>query len=167
MNDQTENPLARQLRDQRDAVDAASGESAIEKDFVANGKAQAPDQLKELRNLVQKYVDSYNSQRPTGVPQFMCQGNPPRFTCAAGFKFAATFEGITSLQDYKLRVNVGYHNAARAMHADLPEIQRSEWWYQAYSDDSGFWWRDQDGQYSNEVGKDRAMEALANLVSGS
>jgi len=167
MNDETENSLARQLRDQQDARDAASGKATFENDFIANGKAQAPDELQKLWKLVQEYVDSYKAQRPKDAPDLRCLGKPPNFTCFGGFKYGAKFEGTPTLKDYRLRVSVGYNTSAHVMHASLPEIERLERRYQAYADDSGLWWRDQEGHYTNEAVKDRAMEALADLVSGS
>jgi hypothetical protein len=164
MNDEAENPLAQRLRDQRDARDAASGEAAFEKEFIANGKAQAPGELQKLWKLVQEYVDSYKAQRPEDAPDLRCPGKPPNFTCFGGFKYGAKFEGTPTLEDYQLRVRVGYHDNAHLMHANLPEIHRSEWWYQAYADDSGFWWRNQDRQYTNEVVRDMAMNALGTLL---
>jgi hypothetical protein len=56
MGSETENPLARRLRDQQDDKDLATGRAGLEKDFIVVGKAQAPEHLEEVRGLIQQYM---------------------------------------------------------------------------------------------------------------
>jgi hypothetical protein len=91
------NPLAKRLQEQQDAKDIASGKSALESDFLRNGRARALDEMTAMRNEhLQPEVDSYNADRPATAPGFRLVGTPPRFSCFGGFKFAATFEGVGS-----------------------------------------------------------------------
>jgi len=168
MNGETENPLAKQLRDQQDDRDLATGRAGLEKDFIAAGKAQAPARLVEVWDLVQKYIKSYDAQRTAGTPSLRCPGRPPSFQCIGANKFTASFEGTTGLKEYILRVTVGYHAMTSQNMHNPPKIQRSEWIYQAYADDEDFWWRDPEGdKCTSELVVHRATEALGALITGA
>jgi hypothetical protein len=58
---ETENPLAKRLRDQQDDRDQATGTAGLEKDFFAAGKAQASARLQEVWASVQEYIKSYDA----------------------------------------------------------------------------------------------------------
>lgn len=167
MNGETENPLAKQLRDQQDQRDLATGREGLEEDFIAAGKAQAPARLGEVWDLVQEYIKSYDAQRTAGTPSLRCPGKPPSFQCIGANKFTASFEGITGLKEYILRVTVGYHAMISLTMHNPPNIQRSEWVYQAYADDEDLWWRGPEGdKCTSELVVRRATEALGALVTG-
>ncbi len=168
MSDETENPLARQLRDQEDARNLASGRAGLEKDFFAAGKAQGAARLQGVWDLVQEYIRAYDAERTANMPGLRCPGKPPRFECIGANRFAAVFEGIIGLREYTLRVTVGYHTTTIQTMHNPPKIQRSEWVYQAYADDEAFWWRDPEGnRLPSEFITQRAMEALSTLIVGA
>jgi hypothetical protein len=69
------------------------------------------------------------------------------------------------LEDFQLRVTVGLQPNLAAAMAELPELETSEWRFQAYMDDAGFSWRTgQGGMYGNQSVLDMAMNALGDLV---
>ncbi|MFY9935804.1 MAG: hypothetical protein WAK33_02980 [Silvibacterium sp.] len=154
------NPLAKRLHAKKDAEDVQTGKTLLEKDFISKGKAAAPDQLREIDSKLARYVQDYNAQRPAKAP--LLRHVPNRVY--ADMKFAANFELMPRLEDSHLRVTVGLHSAAAVMMAEIPEVQTTEWWFQAYMDDGGFAWRDGQGRsYDNSQIVDAAMKTLGTL----
>jgi hypothetical protein len=166
MDGEIRNPLAKRLHEQQDGKDIASGKSALEKDFLRNGRARALDEMTAMRNEhLQPEVDSYNADRPATAPGFRLVGTPPRFSCFGGFKFGATFEGIPKLEAYTLRVTVGYQIAVHTIMHDPPEIEAADWVFAAYADDEGFWWLGTDGQkYTGATIVHAAVRHLGDLL---
>jgi hypothetical protein len=162
MNDsEITNPLAKRLHEKKDAEDAQTGKNLLEKDFISKGKAAAPDQLREIDSQLARYVQTYNTQRPAGASQLRHVPN----RVYAGMKFAAIFELMPRLEDSRLHVTVGLHVAAGVMMAEIPNVEPTEWWLQAYMDDGGFAWLDgQGGRHNNSEIVDAAMKVLGELL---
>jgi len=161
MNDsEITNPLAKRLHEKKDAEDAQTGKNLLQKDFISKGKAAAPEQLREIDSHLARHVQAYNTQRPASAPHLRHVPN----RVYAEMKFAAIFELIPRLEDSYLRVTVGLQPALGVMMAEIPNVETTEWWFQAYMDDGGFAWRDgQGGSCTNSEIVDAAMKTLEKL----
>jgi hypothetical protein len=155
------NPLAKRLHERKDVEDAQAGETLLEKDFIRRGKAAAPDQLREMDSQLAVYVRDYTAQRPGTAPHLRHLPN----RVFADMKFSASFELVPRLEESHLRVNIGLHSGAAVMMAEIPDVEPTEWWFQAYMDDAGFVWRDGQGRRLNGSQiVDAAMKVLEQLL---
>ncbi len=155
------NPLAKQLHERKDAEDAQTGKNLLEKDFIRKGQAEALDQLKGIDSEIAEYVRTYTAQRPATAPHLRHVPN----RVIADMKFAVTFELIQRLGESQLRVIVGLQPGAAVMMAEIPDVETTEWWFQAYMDDGGFVWRDGQGRkFNNSQIVNSAMRALEKLL---
>jgi hypothetical protein len=155
------NPLAKRLHERKDAEDAQAGDTLLEKDFIRRGRDAASDQLKEIDSQLALYVRDYTAQRPGISPHLRHLLN----RVFADMRFAASFELVPRLEESHLRVIIGLHSGAAVMMAEIPDVEPTEWWFQAYMDDAGFIWRDGQGRRLNSsqiVGA--AMKVLEQLL---
>ena len=80
-------------------------------------------------------------------------------------KYAAIFDAMPRLEDFQLRITAGLQPNLAVSVAELPDVETSEWRFQAYMDDAGFCWRDeQGGRHTSQSLVDMAMEALAGFL---
>jgi predicted metalloendopeptidase len=74
-------------------------------------------------------------------------------------------QDLAQVEDSRLRVTVGLQPAAGVMMAEIPDVDPTEWWFQAYMDDGGFAWRDgQGGRHRDSDIVDAAMKTLGKLL---
>lgn len=104
---------------------------------------------------------TYAAQRPGAAPHLRHLPN----RVFADMKFAASFQLVPRLEDSHLRVNIGLHPGAAVTMAEIPDVQPTEWWFQAYMDDAGFVWCDRQGRRLNGSQiVDAAMKVLEYLL---
>jgi|SRR5271167_4549516 len=169
MSDEITNPFARQMRqaerELKDAADVNAGERLIARDFAAEAFKQAPLELEKIKELLEQQAKECNQQRPSDYPELRFI---PSGRLDAG-KFAITMMTDIRLNDYLLRVYVGWHpNAATFMPGidGLPPIRSKKYLLQANVDDVGFSWvkLETGEKYQAPAIVDDAMRALTDLL---
>jgi hypothetical protein len=138
---QDEDPIAKKLKEaaahDREATDAAAGESLLTADFATFARDHGPSELRKIEELALARVSRINAQAPPAQFRY----DQSARSIEAGV-YSANLAVVTGSQ-FQVRLAVGLASDAAQRMAPVPVVEPRTWHYRASADQDGFFWLDE------------------------
>jgi hypothetical protein len=132
--------------------------------FAQAALAAAPQEFEALADLLRHRGEAWNAEHLPGVPTLSY--HPVNHRLDVGSTYSIELSPYAQMRAFTAIVLVGLHPNAAQTHVELPDVETTNWRFQARVDERGFSWVDEKNtRWSPAQIIDGAMDKLADLLS--